>query len=457
MRPATTFALAGTTHEALKRHLFPGDGLEAAALLLCTQTPGPRIRWLVRDVIPIPYDECQRARDRLSWPGAYLESAIDRAETEDLSIVPIHSHPSANLAFSPMDDASDQIVIRSLLHGCEREHGSAVMTQDGGIRCRLYDRDLRASPVELVAVAGHELLYFWNDEAAGRPLAFTSAMRDELSRLSACVIGVSGTGSIVAEQLGRLGLGHICLVEFDRVELRNLNRILNSTHAHVEAKRFKVDVLAEAIASYRGSGIAEPIAQSILSRPAVLAASQCDILFCCVDSLEARYIADLLCAAFLLPLIDVGVTIPVRNAKGSISIADVCGRVDYVQPGRSALADRGVYAPETLRAEYLRKADPATFAQERDAGYLKGLPNEAPSVITVNMRAGAAAVNEFIARAYPFRIEANDRFARTVFSLKASEEDYTSESEFPSTDIGMFARGQQEPLLGLPALRATGL
>ncbi len=34
MRPVTTLALAGTTHEALKRHLFPGEGLEAAALLL---------------------------------------------------------------------------------------------------------------------------------------------------------------------------------------------------------------------------------------------------------------------------------------------------------------------------------------------------------------------------------------------------------------------------------------
>ncbi len=143
---------------------------------------------------------------------------------------------------------------------------------------------------------------------------------------------------------------------------------------------------------------------------------------------------DLLCAAFLLPLILMWASpLPVRNAKGLISIADVCGRVDYVQPGRSALADRGVYAPETLRAEYLRKADPATFAQERDAGYLKGLPDEAPSIITVNMRAAAAAVNEFIARAYPFRMDANDRFARTVFSLKACEEDYTSESEFPST------------------------
>jgi proteasome lid subunit RPN8/RPN11 len=454
MRPVTTLALAGTTHEALKRHLFPGDKLEAAALLLCTRTPGPRIRWLVREAIEIPYAECQRSRDCLSWPGTYLESAIERAEAEDFSIVAIHSHPSGVLAFSERDDASDQIAIRSLFHGWERDHGSAIMTEGGAIRCRLYDRNLRPRPVELVSVAGHDILCFWNDEAPGRPLAFTSAMRNELSRLSVCVVGVSGTGSIVAEQLGRLGFGHICLVEFDRMELRNLNRILNSSLADAEAERLKVEVLAAAIATHRGPGIAEPIAESILSRPAVLAASQCDVLFCCVDSLEARYIADLLCDAFLLPLIDVGVTIPVRNAKGSMSIADVCGRVDYVQPGRSALGDRGVYTPETLRAEYLRKADPTAFAHERDAGYLKGLTDEAPSVITVNMRAAAAATNEFIARAYPFRIEPNERFARTVFSLKACEEDYSSESEFAATKSAIFARGGQEPLLGLPALRA---
>ena len=50
-----------------------------------------------------------------------------------------------------------------------------------------------------------------------RPVAFTSGMTNWLGRLSACVIGVSGTGSIVAEQLARLGLGEIILIDFDKV------------------------------------------------------------------------------------------------------------------------------------------------------------------------------------------------------------------------------------------------
>jgi hypothetical protein len=57
-----------------------------------------------------------------------------------------------------------------------------------------------------------------------------------------------------------------------------------------------------------------------------------------------------------------------------------------------------VYTPASLRAEYLRNTVPAAHRQELEAGYIKGLIEEAPAVITLNMRAAAACVNEFIAR-----------------------------------------------------------
>jgi hypothetical protein len=185
-----------------------------------------------------------------------------------------------------------------------------------------------------------------------------------------------------------------------------------------------------------------------------LAASQADVLFCCVDTLEARQIADLIAAAFLIPLFDVGVVIPVRKAGSGVAIADVCGRVDYVQPGGSSLQDRGIYSPASLRAEYLRNTAPEAHRQELEAGYIRGLIEEAPAVITLNMRAAAACVNEFIARAFPFRLDSNRLYARTQFSLAACEEEYTSEDMLPRSESAVFARGDQEPLLGLPMLRA---
>lgn len=459
MRPASTLAFTGITHDQVKHHLLPGDGLEAAALLVCSRSPGPRLRLLVRDFIPVPHAVCaSRQRDAITWPGEYLEAAIDRADSEGLAIVLIHSHPGGLFAFSDADDQSDQRVLPCLFQACGDMHGAAIMTPDGAIRARFYWANMRPRPVELVTVSGHDISYWWERDAgllgaSTRPIAFTSMMTEELARLTVGVIGVSGTGSVVAEQVARLGFGHVCLIDFDKVERRNLNRILNATMKDVDERRLKAEMFADAIASHKGADVAEPVAASVLTREAVLAASQCDVLFCCVDTLEARQVADLVAAAFLVPLIDVGVTIPIRKVGAGVGIADVCGRIDYVQPGRSTLGDRGVYTPESLRAEYLRKAAPDAHRQELKAGYIKGLIEEAPSVITLNMRAGASCVNEFIARAYPFRIEPNNLYARMTFSLAACEEEFTAEESFCASSNPTLSRGALEPLLGLPALR----
>ena len=279
-------------------------------------------------------------------------------------------------------------------------------------------------------------------------------MTAELGRLSASVIGASGTGSVAGEQLARLGFGRVFVIDFDRLEWKNLNRIVNSKRADADSNRLKVEVFAEAVAAYRGEGVAIPVPASIATRDAVLAAAQSDVVFCCVDTLEARQIADLIAAAFLLPLLDVGVVIPVRKKGDAFAIADVCGRIDYVQPGGSTLQDRGVYTPESLRGEYLQKVAPEAHQQELDAGYLKGLVEEAPAVITLNMRAASACVNEFISRAFPFRLESNRLYARTQFSLAAGEEEYFSEDVFKRAPNQLLARGDAEPLLGLPTLKA---
>jgi hypothetical protein len=460
MIPEITLAFDGALHARVKAHLFPQDGLEAAAILICTRTPGPRRRLLVRDVILVPYAACKRReRDAITWPGEYVEQAIDLAEPTSSVVILIHSHPCGLFGFSDADDDSDRKVIPSLFHAFGTMHGSAIMTTSGAVRARLYNPNLQVHAVDLVTVAGDDLSYWWDDMASftgpgDRPVAFTGGMTAELGRISASVIGASGTGSIAAEQLARLGFGRIFVIDFDRLESKNLNRILNSKRADADANRLKVEAFAEVVAAYRGEGVAIPVPTSIGTRDGVLAAAQSDVVFCCVDTLEARQIADLIAAAFLLPLFDVGVVISVRKKGEGFAIADVCGRIDYVQPGGSTLQDRGVYTPESLRGEYLRKVAPDAHRQELDAGYLKGMAEEAPAVITLNMRAASASVNEFISRAYPFRLESNRLYARTQFSLAACEEEYFSEDAFKRAPNQFLARGDAEPLLGLPALKA---
>jgi len=450
-----SLSFAGEMHGSLREHLFPGDGLEAAAIVLCARVPGPRVRHLVRHVLHVPHGECVRERDSITWPGDWLERAIDIAEAEALAILLIHSHPGGMLAFSTADDQSDQIVMPCLTEAVPGPHGSGIMTDDGALIARTYGRGVEADRIGMVMVAGDDISFWWHDAPRRkRPLAFTSAMTSELSRLTAVIVGASGTGSIMVEQASRLGFGRIIAIDFDVMKLKNLNRILNSRLGDAIEERLKVEMLADAVDAVHGYKILEPVPLNINKREAVRAASQGDALFSCVDTFEGRHFCDLMSAAFLMPLVDVGVTIPVRKANDGHAIADVCGRVDYVQPGGSTLLDREVWTPAKLSAEYLRNADEAAHKDQVQAGYMPGLAEEAPSVIALNMRAASAAMMEFIARAYPFRLDQNSKYARTMFSLAAMEEDHVAEDQFPRGANPNLARGDVEPLLGLPGLKA---
>lgn len=458
MRPERTLAIAGVMHAALFKHLM-ADGNEAAAILVCARSPGPRQRLVVREAILVPHDACPlRKPDAIVWPGSYIENAIDVAEPEELVVILLHSHPGGWLQFSHIDDESDAKVIPGLFHAFGNCHGSAIMTPDGGVRARLYAPDMTTQPIDLVIIAGDDIRRWWNESIedgipADRSLAFTGGMTAELSNLSACIVGVSGTGSISAEEAARMGFGTVLLIDPDKVETKNLNRILNATREDAERAVSKVDMFAEAIVRHRGDGVAIPIADALGTREAIEAAGQCDVIFCCVDSKEGRMFADLIAAAFLIPLFDVGVTIPTFVDEGKVAIADVSGRIDYVQPGGSTLADRGVYTPEGLSSEHLQRVDPDAYREQLEAGYIKGILEEAPSVITLNMRAASALMNEFVARTFPFRQEPNRNYARTAFSLAACDEDHYSEDAFPRQENPLLGRGAKEPLLGLPQFR----
>lgn len=453
MMPKITLSMTADTYRNLQYHLFPGDNCEAAAILICTKTPSPRIRLLAKEVILIPHSECKiRTPYSISWPGSYIERAIDIAEKHNMSLILIHSHPGGLLEFSELDNASDKEVINCIFNALNGIHGSAIMTPDGAIKSRIYKDITNYESIDLISIIGDDIDFFWNSISPQRPIAFTSSMSSELNKLSASVIGASGTGSIVIEQLSRLGLGKIYMIDFDKIETKNLNRILNSGREDALHSRYKVDILHDAISRHRPPETSVPIRESISTRSAVLHASQSDFIFCCADSLEPRFYADKISSTFLIPLIDVGVVIPVRNSKTGYSIGDVCGRIDYIKPGGSTLQDRGVYSPESLRAEYLRKTAPDVYQSEARNGYFDGIPEEAPSVITLNMIASSLCVNEFISRLYHYRHDANSSYARRTFSLAACEEEFFSESSFTRKTDFTLANGNCEPLLGIPDL-----
>lgn len=74
-------------------------------------------------------------------------------------------------------------------------------------------------------------------------LLYGRAALQRLSQARVILFGCGGVGSWCAEALARTGVGHITLVDFDAVDISNLNRQLPATKLTIG--RPKVEVLAE--------------------------------------------------------------------------------------------------------------------------------------------------------------------------------------------------------------------
>ena len=135
MPSPVTLAFSGDQHVHLKNFLFPGDGKEAVAFLLCGRRDGDRRhRLTVREIHEVPYDLClKRTATRVTWSPDYIDNILERAAAERLSVVKVHSHPNGYGAFSITDDESDAQLLPMIRGWVEGDllHGSVVMLPDG--------------------------------------------------------------------------------------------------------------------------------------------------------------------------------------------------------------------------------------------------------------------------------------------------------------------------------------
>jgi hypothetical protein len=134
-----------------------------------------------------------------------------------------------------------------------------------------------------------------------------SAHQADLARLRVGIIGLGSVGSIVAEGLARLGVTDFVLIDHDRVEQRNLDRLAGASRFDIG--RPKVRVAASHIRRVgTGSQIAvRAVNRSILSAAGFKAALDCDLLFSCVDRPLPRHLLNALAYSHLIPVIDGGI------------------------------------------------------------------------------------------------------------------------------------------------------
>ena len=401
----TTLVLPGFIEQQIAAHCqLP---VESAAVLLARDAGGEggNRRLLARAIHWVAdADYISRAAVEMKiGPEAYLP-ALALAEADGAIPIWFHTHPpGSSAAASEMDivvdsQLADTFRVRSGSNFYGRLIASASATAWNWTGT-LFGSVCEEEPIGRIWSVGERWRLSFPEGAKGEisldlydrnVRAFGSAIQQSLSNLRVAIVGAGGTGSAVAEQLVRLGVRHLLLMDVDDLSLTNVTRVYGSSPSDVG--RAKVEVLRDHLVRIAPNLDCATVKAMVTLQSSARRITHSDVIFGCTDDNAGRLVLSRLATYYLIPVIDVGVLLS-SAADGILSGID--GRVTVLSPGAACLVCRD-------RIDVARAAAEMQTPEERrrlaDEGYAPVLEDREPAVVAFTTAVAAAAVNELLER-----------------------------------------------------------
>ena len=186
-------------------------------------------------------------------------------------------------------------------------------------------------PMDVVRIVGHRFRFMYTTSDTKVDLAifdqqvraFGKDLQSVLKRLIIGVVGAGGTGSSVAEQLIRLGAGHLLVADPQRLAASNVTRVYGSSVR--DAGRPKVELIARLASSIGFGTQIETVDGAITFESVLKQFRKCDVIFGCTDDQWGRSLLNRLSIYYCIPVLDLGVRIDSKMAS-SILCRDVLRR-----------------------------------------------------------------------------------------------------------------------------------
>ncbi|MDP9226410.1 MAG: ThiF family adenylyltransferase [Actinomycetota bacterium] len=344
----------------------------------------------------------KRTARRLSIGSAAIVAELSRAASDKAIPIFMHTHPSGTATPSSHDRRVDRdLRLPALIRSGQPYYMSLIIAgtrRRPQVSGRIYNDAGLVGTLERIRVVGERLRLL---TTANTIRAFDSAVFDRqirafgeqaqklLSQLRIGVVGAGGTGSTVFEQLVRLGVGEIVVIDDDHLNKSNLTRVHEAGIADVDELKVAV---AEKAAARIGLGTTVNAVEGRIGDKAIARRlKHCDLVFGCTDDHTGRQVLSKLSNWYLIPVIDMGFLVNTSQTK----IAGLFGRVTTITPGAACLVCRDYSTPDGLQAESLPPEERRARAAE---GYVPGLRDRDPSVGTFTTLVASFAVAEMLDR-----------------------------------------------------------
>lgn len=113
--------------------------------------------------------------------------------------------------------------------------------------------------------------------------------KEEVSNARVLVAGAGALGNEVIKNLTLFGVGHIYVVDFDRIEISNLTRSVLFREEDAYEHRFKAEVAARRAMEINPQIKVTPIVGNLFSEVGLALYKSVDVIIGCLDSRLARY------------------------------------------------------------------------------------------------------------------------------------------------------------------------
>jgi hypothetical protein len=380
-------------------HLFPGDQDEHGAVLLAgTSCVAGQLVLHVREV-HLAEEGSGYVEGSIGYRALtpkFIHRLITRARDERLAYLAVHNHGTdREVGFSAIDYDSHERGYPALLQIGRGVPVGALVFGLRSVQADVWLSDGTRLALDGAVVVGNTikrltpspgLLLRGAEASYDRQIRmFGKAGQALLSDCRVAIIGLGGIGSLVAENLSRLGIGEFCLIDDDHVEESNLSRIVGATISDARHRIMKVNVAEREILQGNPNAKVKLVTSDVAREAAARELIGCDFVFLAADSMRARLVFNAVVHQYLIPGVQLGSKI---RADRDGALLDVMSANRPVRPGDGCLWCNQLIDPNELAKE-------AKTEEERRA-QAYGVEEPNPSVISLNAISAAHAVNDFL-------------------------------------------------------------
>jgi tRNA A37 threonylcarbamoyladenosine dehydratase len=290
---------------------------ETASSLVCT----------LADLDPPLRDDLDAAVSHVRIDEQYSLRIALAAERHSLGVGVIHSHPrDCAPLHSVVDDDMDAYYSRYFADFAkDRPYLSLILSE---VKDTLYVHGRvfwRNEWLRITRVTADAEVDQWcgaatvtpNERTARLQAAFGADAAARLHRATVAVIGAGGTGSAAIEVLARAGVGRLIVVDPDRIEESNLERVHGSTPKHAAGGTPKVVLAREHIRTIDPDCQVEAYIGSLPQEDVIDAVVTADAVIGCTDQQHSRLAISDIANRYLIPCIDTGVSL--EGNEGRVS------------------------------------------------------------------------------------------------------------------------------------------